>query len=196
MAQPTSPPSASLINIIARLPPGLPYRPAAHDCLRRGAGSGHAHSCPQLCAASRFGVCGFKGFFRMSFFVPRHSGRGGHADVGLFLYTIAQPGRRRPASSSAPAFFFQPVSHLLVSVGNVVTWEWAGYNMIIIIASLQSISTEIYQAAGLDGCGAMRTAWYIKIPMVRPGIDPDHHLFHYRDPATVQRVLGVQPGRA
>ncbi|MCU1530352.1 MAG: lacF7, partial [Frondihabitans sp.] len=45
-----------------------------------------------------------------------------------------------------------------------------GYNMIIIYASLQSIPAELLEAAHLDGASAWRTAWHVKIPMVRSAI--------------------------
>ena len=114
----------------------------------------------------------FKPFFRLSFFIP-FAIPGVVATLlwGYFYTPSLSPviGAWTSLGLSTPTFFI-PVSHLLASVGNVVTWEWAGYNMIIITASLQSISTEIYEAAGLDGCGGWRTAWYIKIPMVRPAL--------------------------
>ena len=39
------------------------------------------------------------------------------------------------------------------SIANVVTWEFAGYNMIILYAALRAIPTELYEAAELDGAG-------------------------------------------
>jgi multiple sugar transport system permease protein len=49
---------------------------------------------------------------------------------------------------------------------NVVTWQWAGYYMIIIYAALQSIDPTIYEAAEIDGANARQLAFRIKIPMV------------------------------
>lgn len=58
----------------------------------------------------------------------------------------------------------------LWSVANVVTWGWTGYNMLIIYAALQSIPDESLEAAKLDGAGPWRTAWSVKIPMVRSAL--------------------------
>lgn len=55
---------------------------------------------------------------------------------------------------------------VLWSVANILTWEFAGYNMLILTASLKAIPVEIYDAAQLDGAGGLRIAWRIKIPMV------------------------------
>jgi multiple sugar transport system permease protein len=49
---------------------------------------------------------------------------------------------------------------------NVVTWQWAGYYMIIIYAALQGIDSSIYEAARIDGANSWQLAFRIKIPMV------------------------------
>jgi len=49
---------------------------------------------------------------------------------------------------------------------NVVTWQWAGYYMIIIYAALQGIDPTLYEAARMDGASARQLAFRIKIPMV------------------------------
>ena len=59
---------------------------------------------------------------------------------------------------------------MLASLGNVVTWEFTGYNMIILYAALRTVPTEQYEAASVDGAGAWRTAWHIKIPALRPAL--------------------------
>jgi multiple sugar transport system permease protein len=49
---------------------------------------------------------------------------------------------------------------------NVVTWQWAGYYMIIIYAALQGIDPAIYEAAKIDGANARQVAIRIKVPLV------------------------------
>ena len=49
---------------------------------------------------------------------------------------------------------------------NVVTWQWAGYYMIVIYAALQGIDPSIYEAAEIDGATRWQVALRIKIPMV------------------------------
>jgi multiple sugar transport system permease protein len=53
---------------------------------------------------------------------------------------------------------------------NVVTWQWAGYYMIIIYAALQGIDTSIYEAARTDGATSRQIAFRIKIPMITPAL--------------------------
>jgi len=61
-------------------------------------------------------------------------------------------------------------SWMLSSICNMVTWEFVGYNMIILYAALRSIPHDLYEAAAVDGAGAWRIAWSIKIPALRPAL--------------------------
>jgi multiple sugar transport system permease protein len=59
---------------------------------------------------------------------------------------------------------------LLVSIGNINTWEFLGYNMLIFYAALRVIPIDLYEAAELDGAGAFRIITGIKLPALRPAI--------------------------
>lgn len=59
---------------------------------------------------------------------------------------------------------------MLPALGNIVTWEFVGYNMIILYAALRVVPTEQYEAAAVDGAGPWRVAWHIKIPALRPAL--------------------------
>lgn len=61
-------------------------------------------------------------------------------------------------------------ANILGSMMNIVTWEFVGYNMIIIYSALRSVPSELYEAAEIDGASQWRVAWSIKIPAVRPAI--------------------------
>ncbi len=69
---------------------------------------------------------------------------------------------------------FQPdflgYDNVLWSIANIVVWEFAGYNMLIIVAQLKSVPQELYEAAEIDGAGPWQTALRIKIPLVRPAL--------------------------
>lgn len=49
-------------------------------------------------------------------------------------------------------------------------WGVAGANMVIYLAGLQSIPTELYEAAMIDGAGAWRKLVHVTIPMMTPVI--------------------------
>jgi len=50
----------------------------------------------------------------------------------------------------------------------VIMSVWAGFgaNMIIFLAALQGVPTELVEAARLDGAGAWRVLWYVTLPAI------------------------------
>jgi ABC-type sugar transport system permease subunit len=54
--------------------------------------------------------------------------------------------------------------------GVVVASIWKGYPLVLItvLAGLQTISHDLYEAAALDGAGRMRSFWHITLPGLRP----------------------------
>ena len=77
-----------------------------------------------------------------------------------------------PSFGPLARFGFDPLTDTLMlpALGNIVTWEFAGYNMIILYAALRTVPAERYEAAAVDGAGPWRTAWSIKIPALRPAL--------------------------
>jgi multiple sugar transport system permease protein len=65
-----------------------------------------------------------------------------------------------------------PFSNTLVlpAIGNIVTWEFVGYNMLIFYSALRVIPGELYEAAQLDNASSWRVIWHIKLPALRPAI--------------------------
>jgi multiple sugar transport system permease protein len=59
---------------------------------------------------------------------------------------------------------------VLAAIVNVVTWEFLGYNMLIFYAALRTVPTDLYEAASIDGAGAFRTIFAIKLPALRGAI--------------------------
>ncbi|MDN3310900.1 sugar ABC transporter permease [Microbacterium oryzae] len=59
---------------------------------------------------------------------------------------------------------------VLFSIANIALWGFAGYNMIILMAALDAIPSELYEAARIDGASSWSTIWHIKLPLVRPSI--------------------------
>jgi len=61
-------------------------------------------------------------------------------------------------------------SWALPAIGNIITWEYVGYNMLIFYSALRVIPTELFEAAALDGASQWRIARSIKLPALRPAI--------------------------
>jgi multiple sugar transport system permease protein len=53
---------------------------------------------------------------------------------------------------------------------NIVTWQWAGYYMIILYAALQGIDPTLYEAARIDGASQWQIVLRIKIPLIAPAL--------------------------
>lgn len=52
----------------------------------------------------------------------------------------------------------------------LMNWQMIGYMMIIYIAGLQSVSTDVLEAARVDGAGPIKTLFKVTIPSVMPSI--------------------------
>lgn len=61
-------------------------------------------------------------------------------------------------------------SLMLASVGNIVTWSFVGYNMLIFYAALRAVPNDLYEAAAIDGANEWQKAWSIKLPALRPAL--------------------------
>jgi lactose/L-arabinose transport system permease protein len=57
-----------------------------------------------------------------------------------------------------------------VSLCLLVIWAWLGYNMVIMLAGLQTIPSELTEAALIDGASATQAFFYVTIPLMRPVI--------------------------
>ena len=49
-------------------------------------------------------------------------------------------------------------------------WQWIGYWMLIYLAGLQSVPSDLYEAAKVDGAGAVKRFFNVTIPMLAPAI--------------------------
>lgn len=59
---------------------------------------------------------------------------------------------------------------VLPAIGNIVTWEYVGYNMVILYVALRSSPAELVDAAVVDGAKLWDIVRYIKVPMARIGL--------------------------
>jgi multiple sugar transport system permease protein len=117
------------------------------------------------------GLLRFAKVFRLGIFVPYAVPAVVATLMWGYLYgpdfgPFAQLAKKLGVSS--PQFLTE--SHMLGSIANIVTWEFVGYNMIILYAALRAIPHDLYEAAAVDGAGAFRIAWSIKLPALRPAL--------------------------
>ena len=55
-----------------------------------------------------------------------------------------------------------------ISIMIAITWRWTGYNMVIMLAGLQNIPHEIYEAADIDGAGRIQKFLRVTLPNMKP----------------------------
>ena len=55
-----------------------------------------------------------------------------------------------------------------VMVSIMIAWKTQGFTMMILLAGLQSIPAELYEAAKIDGAGRFQLFRYITLPLLRP----------------------------
>ncbi|MGP3988850.1 carbohydrate ABC transporter permease [Streptomyces sp. 3N207] len=110
------------------------------------------------------------GLLRATYFLPY----GIPGVIATLLWGFLYVPGISPINDLLGEFGFQPdflsYDNILWSIANIVVWEFAGYNMLIIVAQLKSIPQELYEAARIDGAGPWQVALRIKLPLVRPAL--------------------------
>ena len=112
----------------------------------------------------------FRGFFRTALFAPVVTTLAAvavvwvfllHTRYGLFNYGLSWLGLRPVDWLGDPRWAMPAI--VLLSV-----WKNFGYNMIILLAGLQAIPAELYEAARLDGAGPGALFRHITLPGLAP----------------------------
>lgn len=110
-------------------------------------------------------------FFRTAFYLPVIS-----ASVAvslMFMWILANNGLLNQMLESiglAPVRWLTDPDIALNSVIGVTIWKGLGLNMIIFLAALQDIPTELLEAASIDGANRVQQFFKITIPLVSPVI--------------------------
>jgi multiple sugar transport system permease protein len=109
--------------------------------------------------------------FRLGFFLPFAV----PSVVGALIWGYLYGQEWGPLAQICKFFSFQPPEFLspdsiIPALANISTWQWAGYNMVIIYAALKAVPPELYEAARVDGASGLDIARHIKIPMVAPAL--------------------------
>ncbi|WP_214406342.1 carbohydrate ABC transporter permease [Pseudonocardia lacus] len=57
-----------------------------------------------------------------------------------------------------------------IAISVIIIWRWTGYNALIYLAGMQSISKDLYEAATLDGATKWQQFRHVTLPGLRPTI--------------------------
>ena len=110
----------------------------------------------------------FRTLFRTAFFVPYVTAS--VAVVGVWLWLFSTNGLVNALLGPlAPEPSWLVNRHLAMPlVALFVTWKQLGFFVLLYLAALQSVPRELYETAGVDGAGRLRTFWNVTVPGVRP----------------------------
>lgn len=75
----------------------------------------------------------------------------------------------RRAGLAQPIWFNSPVL-AMVAICLTVIWKTSSFVGLILLAGLQQIPPELYEAADVDGAGRLRQFWSVTLPLLRPAI--------------------------
>ncbi len=54
------------------------------------------------------------------------------------------------------------------AIATMVNYRWTGYNTLIILAALQAIPRQLYEAAAIDGASRVQQFLHVALPSIRP----------------------------
>lgn len=117
------------------------------------------------------GITKLKSLFRTAFFIPFIVESVAYSLIFVllfqekgvvnFLFSIFNIGPIMWLTQTWPA---------RIVIMLIITWRWTGYNMVIILAGLQTIPDDYYEAAKIDGANIFQQFFYITVPMLKPVI--------------------------
>jgi multiple sugar transport system permease protein len=112
----------------------------------------------------------FKAFFRTALFAPVVTTLVAVAVIWRYLFNT----RYGLLNYALGGVGIQPIDWLgdphwaMPAIIVFAVWKNFGYNMIILLAGLQSIPEELYEAARIDGASIWRQFRYVTLPMLAP----------------------------
>ncbi|MFI0765481.1 carbohydrate ABC transporter permease [Stenotrophomonas sp. NPDC087984] len=110
--------------------------------------------------------------FRLGFFLPMVTGLVAygivfsvllHQEYGLVNWFLELLG------SDGVPWLTDPL-WAKISIGLALTWHYTGYNAVILLARLQTVPKELYDAAAVDGAGPWHTFRHVTLPGLRPAL--------------------------
>ena len=110
----------------------------------------------------------FQGVFRTAYYLPVMTSLVVVSTIWLMLYN-----KNGLLNVALAGLGFSKLSWLadphiaLISVAIASIWQGFGFETVVFLAALQSISKELYEAASMDGANSLQKFWYITLPSLR-----------------------------
>lgn len=109
-------------------------------------------------------------FYRAAFFIPCLVSAIIVGFVWLKMYSNVLPEFNDLLGTNINFGLFGNGKTVLAGLLIANNWQWIGYWMLIYLAGLQSVPAELYEAAKMDGAGAVKRFFHVTIPMLAPAI--------------------------
>jgi ABC-type sugar transport system permease subunit len=114
----------------------------------------------------------FRGFFRTIYFLPVVTSLVITGLIFSFLFnsSFGLTNRLLEALGIAPFSMLTDPTWMKPVLILALLWRWTGNDMVIMLAGLQSIPADLYEAARVDGASGPQLFWHITVPLMRPVI--------------------------
>ena len=111
----------------------------------------------------------FKGIFRTAIALPVSANIVAYSTIFLLLFNeLGLVNSVLNAVGVDPVAWFRSDFWARKTIVAAVTWRWTGYNMIILLAGLQNIPQQLYEAAEIDGANRWQKFRYVTLPQLKP----------------------------
>jgi raffinose/stachyose/melibiose transport system permease protein len=113
-----------------------------------------------------------EGFFRTVYFIPVIIStvvigqlwmKIYHPDYGLLNVFLRALGLTEMTRA-----WLGDMKTVLISTFIPILWQYVGYHMLLMYAAIKSISSDIFEAARIDGASPLQTSFRISIPLITP----------------------------
>jgi cellobiose transport system permease protein len=111
-----------------------------------------------------------KSFYRMAFFIPNVTSTVAISIFfgGLFATNFGLVNALLQWVGLPAVTWLTNPWGMKAVIAVLTVWQWTGYNMLIYLAGLQAIPSDLYEAARIDGAGPVQIFFRITVPLLRP----------------------------
>ena len=122
-----------------------------------------------LALALNSGVKHLRATYRAAFYLPVITNIVAAAVIWQYAFTLSGPVNTMLAGAglAGPNWLGDP-NMAITTVILLTTWRNVGTCMVLFLAGLQTIPTDVYEAAAIDGASGRRSFWSITLPLLRP----------------------------
>jgi multiple sugar transport system permease protein len=111
-------------------------------------------------------------FFRAAYYFPSLTSSAAITAIAIYILNsggVLNAVLSRVEGHTVRTPWFGQSGTALESIMGLNVWTTSGTMMLFYLAALQSIPTDVYEAAAIDGASRWRIFWKITFPLLKPG---------------------------